>query len=309
MTSPDCPIPSEQESLGSCWPVCKAGFSGFGARCLAECPPGFIDHGPTCEPPSVERVPVKASIEACGPRQEDRNGDCFEPQTFGWYNKQIGCGCVRRTLAQRAVCPQGYDRYNGSCLPGCPLGFSSLIDAFNRVVSPVCFKTCPSLSGSIKPWPTINGQCVKEGYSRMGPTPSAAIAVSKPKSMLNTFATKPNGSTVLERYRAGVGPQLLGGTDFISSFFDPAAWDANIARLYKLAIIAAIFAGIFFLGPTLLPGLGQGLGSLFKFAGVGVGRTVAAVGQVAGTAGEIVSAVGKDAAVVIRAPADRLASA
>lgn len=319
MASQDCPIPSEEESFGTCWPACKAGYSGFGARCLVNCPVDFVDHGPTCEPPSVERVPVKASVDSCGPGQEDRNGDCFEPQTFGWYNKQAGCGCVRRTLAERAVCPQGYDRYNGACLPGCPLGYSSLIDAYNRVTSPTCFKTCPTLSGSTKPWPSINGQCVKEGYSRMNPTQSAAIAVSRSKTMLNTFASKPNGSTVLERYRAGVAG--LETANALGFSFNPLSWFGTdfsgvIQQLQSLLYIVAGLMLLFFLGPTLLPGLGKGLGSLFQFVGLGVGRTVAAAGSVAGAAGsvvgaagEVVSAVGRDAAVVIRAPADRLASA
>lgn len=311
-----CPVPNEQLSLGFCYSPCPAGYTGQGSACIANCPAGFIDHGSTCEPPTVTRQPGKPYLEPCGSSEIEQNGNCFEPQTFSWYNQVSGCGCIKKTMTERVKCPTGYVVYNNACLPQCPPGYTSITDATGNLVSAACTKLCPPKPNSRDLWSALNGQCVKDVKSRMATATSSANttvkSMSKPKSMLSSIASSKGGSNVLERSRVGMGSTASGPLGdglgdgvsdvlgFLSNIMDGSFLGALAQNLDKLLWPIAIIVLLIFLGPSLLPGLGKGVGALLQYTGIGVGKVVEATGTVAA---KVETAVGENVAEVVRIPA------
>lgn len=321
-----CTVPSQQLSNGFCYERCPNGWEPSGSACLSKCPEGFTDHGTTCEPPSLLRNPIKAYVEACPANQIELGGNCFEPQTVSYVvingvqvPKVSGCGCIRRTLGDRIQCPNGYVKYNNSCLPPCPTGYVDIKDAEGAITSMYCMAQCPLNYGSKNErWNFLGGQCVKEFRSRLPQRPTATTSATLtqpsfrilrgvfgvPQSVLASLANKPLGSSLTNRYRAGQSIYTGVNTN-TNSFRDflPTSWTALLENPEALVIFAIIIVALIYAGPALfsaiggffkflLPAIGSATGSVVK----GAGAIAGSVEQLGATTIGAVSAVEQSAA-------------
>lgn len=271
-----CVDPGQELSNGFCYEKCPNGYVGSGAVCLQNCPVGFVDHGAACEAPSVLRQTIKAFLQPCQPGQIDRNGDCFEPQTFTNGPQgpvQSGCGCIRRSRDQRLQCPQGYVKFNSACVSECPKGYHDINDDTGQISSLYCALQCPFKESSKQRWTLLGEMCVKPAQKRLrhkpaGLTQSGANQYGPyfgiPNSVLSSLARKPLGSSVNDRVRTG---QSVGASNAASSNVLTEGWKQLLSQPILLVII--IFGGmaLWKLGPPLFSRLGTFLGSLATSAG------------------------------------------
>ena len=271
-----CVDPSQELSNGFCYEKCPNGYVGSGAVCLQNCPTGFTDHGAACEAPSILRQTIKAFLQPCQPGQIDRNGDCFEPQSFTNGPQgpvQSGCGCIRRTRDQRLQCPQGFIKFNSACASECPLGYSDIKDQSGQITSLYCAQECPFKDSSKQRWTLLGEMCVKPAIKRLRHKPAGVSQSGAnqfgpyfgvPNSVLSNLARRPLGSSVNDRVRTG---QSVGASNSATSNIFTEGWKQLIAQPILLLII--IFGGIAFwkIGPPLFFGLGKLLGSVASSAG------------------------------------------
>lgn len=341
-----CDNPSQELSNGFCFDKCPSGWQAFGGMCLKSCPAGFVDHGTTCEPPSVLRKPINAYMSACPDNQVDRNGNCFEPQTttFIMLNgslvpKVTGCNCIKRTLAQRLQCTSGYVPFNNGCISKCPANYTDIKDSIGEIASMYCQELCPLKTNSKNVrWPHINGQCVKEYRSRTNqiagalsvrPTSKTRNTVpklGKPVTVASELAKKPLGSSLNDRYRAAQSIYKdLGSSPLTNPYKSaiPDSWTSLFADPSSLLIFFVVIAVVIFAGPKLFPLLGSAIGYVFKGLGLltekvesGVGSVVSgagtAAGAIIGSTGTVLAdvekSVGSNVAAAIARPAAKLAA-
>jgi hypothetical protein len=313
-----CEIPAQDIYAGFCYDDCPAGYKPEGGQCYRDCPPGFVDHGMACEPPSVLRKPVRAFMTPCSDGQIDVNGDCYEPQVATWYNKVAGCGCVRKKLADRLQCPEGYELYNNSCVTKCPEGFADYRNASGKVASLYCYQECPlkRSSNSVR-WTFVGGLCVKEHIDRarhdiIGRDASGnsvyRVALKSPNGAATILSKRAMTQGANSRYRLGfdilnplgdIGKALNPATyvnSFLDSLFEPAK---------KILLLAALVFGAFFGLPSLFKlissvfgavgGIAKGVGAAGEGALTGVGAATkgigTGVGSVASGTGALVKSV------------------
>lgn len=272
-----CADPSQELSNGFCYDKCPNGYVGSGAVCLQNCPSNFIDHGAACEAPSVIRQTIKSFLEPCQPGQIDRNGDCFEPQTFTYGPQgpvQSGCGCIKRAREQRLQCPPGYIKYNNSCVSGCPTDYHDIIDPVTKQVSSLlCIMQCPFKDSSKQRWSLQGQMCVKPTLKRLRHRPGGVDSNGSnqygpefgvPNSVLSSLAKRPLGSSVNDRVRTG---QSVGASNAAGSSFLTEGWKQLASQ--PLLLVLIVFGGftIYFIGPALFKGLGKLLGSVAAGAG------------------------------------------
>lgn len=234
----------------------------------------------SCEPPTILRQTIKSYTSPCPAGQIDRNGSCFEPQTFS-YGAQgpiaVGCGCVRKTLAQRVQCPSGYEKYNNGCVSKCPAGFTSILDSEGQIASMYCTQACPKVDNSSVPWQSLGQLCVKPLRKRLqhlsyslGPEGQQLVPnYGLPNSVLNTLSHKPLGSSVNDRVRTG---QSVGASNSAlpGSSFLKESW----SQLFSQPIILLSIIGLVFILRYLGPPLFRGLGSLLKSVATSAGTLV-----------------------------------
>lgn len=244
---------------------------------MQNCPTNFIDHGTLCEAPSLLRQTIKAFLMSCQPGQVDRNGDCFEPQTFSMTPQgpvQNGCGCVKRTRQQRLQCPTGYEIYNNSCVSACPSGYESIKDPnTGQITSLFCMAPCPLQNNSKLRWTSTGQMCAKPVIKRLRHTVSGVDQQGNhqiipefgiPSSILSLLSARPLGSSVNDRVRTG---QTVGQSNAAASNFFTESWrQLSSQPVLILSLILGTIA-FFFLGRPLLNGLGRLFGSIAASAG------------------------------------------
>lgn len=342
-----CNISSQIYANGFCFDPCPAGQSPVGDVCVFNCPEGFLNRGEACEPPSFLRKPVKSYLAPCAPNEIDQNGNCYEPQVVSYITgpdktqiaKVSGCGCIKKTLDERVQCPKGFSRYNNGCVTECPPGFTDIKDDEGRIKSLYCTELCPLKENKKNErWQNIGGLCVKEYKKRIATKEDTVVADTKqyagtfgtnpvyglPSTMSSYLASRPLGSSLQDRYRAGqsiqnnlstspdTNPfQNALGTSWLSLFFNPS----------RLALALIIFGLLIFGAPYLFPLLAQGFGSVVKGLGLltasvetGAGKVIegaaSGAGQIiestGGVLADIETSVGKNVAAAIATPASRL---
>lgn len=308
-----CVVPSQELSDGFCFDRCPQGWSGRGALCLRDCPVGFADLGMGCQPASRPRRVVKSYLQPCNSGQSDVQGDCYEPQKInvvtvnGIQTPQVvGCGCIRKYLIDRVQCPEGYEVYNNSCVEKCGPGFTSVKDNTGTITSPYCISECPlKVNSKTDRWTFLGGVCVKESRSRVSYQETSTLPSTQldtriralrmnlglPVTMASELANLPNGSTLLERYRAGIGilknVQQNPDTNSWLNFFGNN-WGSFLSNPSALIFGFVLIFGLFYILPALAPlfkGVASLLGSLFT--GIGVAGK-----DVLETAGSVVQDVG-----------------
>jgi hypothetical protein len=303
MTS-QCQIPTQEFLNGFCYDKCPAGYSPYNSGiCLQNCPINFTDLGTACQPPSVLRTSAKTMISKCADNQVDRNGNCYEPQMVNTIllngvevPKVTGCGCIRKTFAQRIQCPSGFDIYNNECVSKCPTGFTGIKDINGNISSMYCIAECPLRIGtSNQRWKFVGGLCVKDftrrlahSSSGLSSTPGTFIETPVdgiPNTMVSYLAGRPLGSSLNDRNRVGQSiNESLGATQPFSNPFASSIGDSWLSLIFdpaKLAYALIIFGVIIFGGPTLFPLLAGGIGALFKGIGLGLGSTAEGAGSLA----------------------------
>lgn len=326
-----CDNPSQELSNGFCFDKCPNGWQAFGGMCLKSCPTGFVDHGTTCEPPSLLRKPINAYLSACPDGQIDQNGNCFEPQTTTYVTlngvqvpRVTGCNCIKRTNSQRLQCTSGFTPFNNGCISKCPSGYVDIRDSTGEISSMYCQELCPLKTNSKNVrWPHINGQCVKEYKSRTtqvnsslsstGVGKNSTPRLGKPVTVASELAKRPLGSSLNDRYRAAQSIYRdLGSspaTNPIQNAFGDS-WSSLFEDPSKLILFFIVVAVILFAGPSLLPLLGKGVGYVLKGLGLLAGKVEGGVGTAAGalvgSAGTVVAgvttAVGKNVSAAIARP-------
>ena len=278
--------PGQELSNGFCYDKCPTGFSPYGALCLQNCPVGFTDHGMGCEAPSQLRTSIKASIEPCSQGQIDKNGDCYEPQSFIQTSlgpKAIGCGCIRRQLKDRIQCPGGYQKYNNSCVSACSQGFKSIVNASGQISSLLCIAECPKNINSKTQWTSSASLCVKPARKRLPHSVTSTIVYPDygiPNTMLSMLAKKPLGTSLNERVRTG---QSVGASQAAkpgSNFF-LESWSTLFNQPVLIVSIIGFLIFLFYAGPSIFRGLGKLIGS-----------TASAAGSVATAAGSVAEGAG-----------------
>ena len=302
-----CQVSTQELVNGFCYDKCPPGYSSSDSGlCLQQCPPGFTDHGMACEPPTVLRSSLKPTIAPCLPTQIDKNGSCYEPQTYTYVTvngtlvpKVSGCGCIRKTLTDRLQCPTGYQIYNNDCVSPCPPGFQDITDASGSIASLYCAAQCPlkSTNGSQR-WPFVAGLCVKDHKKRVPHTPGFLTSASTPTNlafglvpmpglpatMASYLANKPGGSSLQDRYRVGqTVQQSLGANPTASPLLMAASqlsstWDSLFLDPWKLLLFVVIIGLLIFGGPDLFKGIAAGLSALAKGVGLGAGSVVEGTG-------------------------------
>ena len=273
-----CQIPSQELSNGFCYTKCQPGWTGYGSMCLQNCPPGFTDHGMACEAPSTLRTTVKSFIASCQPGQVDRNGDCFEPQTFsnGPQGPSIaGCGCIKKTLKQRIQCPTGYTYYNNGCVSVCPQGYKSILDETGAIASMYCTSDCPNQDNSKSLWTSLGQNCVKPTKKRLEHSTNSVDQYGQrqsapnygiPNTTLSALSKRPLGSSLNDRVRTNQSVSSAQSSQPGNNFLTET-WKQLINQPI---IIVSILVGFFFLkiaGPFLFAGVGKLLGSLTSATG------------------------------------------
>lgn len=301
-----CQVPTQEFSNGFCYDKCPAGYSPYSSGlCLQNCPTNFVDHGTACQPPSVIRKSSKTTISKCEDNQIDRNGNCFEPQTINTIllngqevPKVTGCGCIRKTLAQRIQCPNGFTVYNNSCVSACPTGYKDIKDKNGNITSMYCIAECPvKITNASERWKYIGGLCVKDYTSRLSHNFDAVSHKSQmsltkfievpidgiPQTMVSYLANRPLGSSLNDRNRVGQSvSESLGANNPFSNPFSSSIGDSWLSLIFdpaKLAFALIIFGLIIFGGPSLFPLLAKGLGSIVKGVGIGVGSVTEGAGS------------------------------
>lgn len=295
-----CEIASQEYKNGFCYDKCQEGYSGDNAgMCLEDCPPNFTDHGTTCEPPSVMRKTAKTVIAPCQNNQIDKNGNCFEPQVITTVKisgkmvpKVTGCGCNRKTLDQRIVCPSGYVVYNNDCVSECPPGYDDIKDKDGNIISLYCMAPCPFKSANSNTRRFIGGLCVKDYKTRtahapmpLGATPGNTIGPEVPMDGLpSTMASflSSRVSSLNSRYRYGqsISDSLKSNptTNPLAGLLGDLGPDLDKILYFIIIIFVLIYAG-----PSLLPLLGKGIGYIVSGVGLGVGSITSGVGNVVGS--------------------------
>jgi len=283
-------------------------------------------------------------LSPCTGTQIDRNGNCYEPETvvFATVNGQSvpkisGCGCIKKTLAQRIQCPSGYIEFNNGCVTACPQGYNDIKDAQGNVSSLYCLAACPlktngTRSGSKgERWSLISNQCVKNYYKRVAHKNNTSVSLGSvttrstpvlgiPMTMASYLASKPMGSSINERIRSGQSiPQSVGkslGSGLSSDPFENALGDSWLSLIFspsKLLWALLLFGVVIFGGPYLFPLLAQGFGLLFKGLGAGAGSTAVGLGKVTegtGSAtGSLIAATGQVTADIEKAVGKNVAAA
>lgn len=273
-----CQIPSQELSNGFCFNKCQPGWTGYGSMCLQNCPPGFTDHGMACEPQSLIRTSIKSFIAPCQPGQIDRNGDCFEPQTFINSSQgptSSGCGCIKKTLKHRIQCPAGYTYYNNGCVSVCPQGYKNILDETGSIASMYCTSDCPNQDNSKTLWTSLGQNCVKPFQKRLSHTTNSVDQYGQrqsapnygiPNTTLSALSKRPLGSSLNDRVRTNQSVGSSQSSQPGSNFFTET-WKQLINQPI---IIISILVGFFFLkiaGPFLFSGIGKLLGSLTAATG------------------------------------------
>jgi len=325
-----CKLPSQEVSNGFCYDKCAAGFSGYGAMCLQDCPEGYADHGLTCEPPSQLRQTVKSSLQPCASAQVDRNGNCYEPQSITYVSvngtqvpKITGCGCIRKTLAQRIQCPSGYKPYNNGCITDCPSGFHDILDGAGNINSMYCQKACPQKVNSKETWELVGDLCVKDyikrqrhnesstGYSSSAIKKTLRPYASAPVTMLSYLGQRPLGSSLNDRVRGGQSVNQSLGSGLGSGIPNPFSsavgdsWFSLLLDPSKLLLFALLAGILIFGGPTFYRLFAAGIGSLAKGAGSAGGSVLTGTGTAAGA---IVSSTGQVTADIEKAVGENVAA-
>jgi hypothetical protein len=202
-----------------------------------------------------------------------------------------------------------------------------------------CTELCPLKENKKNErWQNIGGLCVKEYKKRIATKEDTVVADTKqyagtfgtnpvyglPSTMSSYLASRPLGSSLQDRYRAGqsiqnnlstspdTNPfQNALGTSWLSLFFNPS----------RLALALIIFGLLIFGAPYLFPLLAQGFGSVVKGLGLltasvetGAGKVIegaaSGAGQIiestGGVLADIETSVGKNVAAAIATPASRL---
>ena len=289
--------PGQELSNGFCYDKCPTGFSAYGALCLQNCPTGFTDQGMGCEPPTEIRSVIKASIEPCQQGQVDKNGDCFEPQTFVQSTlgpKSIGCGCIRRYLKDRIQCPGGYEKYNNSCVSACNQGYTSVLDSAGQISSLFCISECPQNINSKVPWTFSAALCVKPAKKRLAHKATPTIVFPDygvPNTVLSALSKKPLGSTTNERNRTG---QSVSATQDAKPNANPLfeSWSALLNQPILIIVLVASVIFLYYGGPAIF----RGLGSLFGSVAAGTGALAKGTLDVAGAAAEDIAQIQKSVA-------------
>jgi hypothetical protein len=332
-----CAVPSQEFFNGFCYDKCEPGWTAVADVCLANCPVGFTTRGEACEPETILRNPVRTYFEPCQENEIDINGSCYQPQkvisTRNASGEQVrvsGCGCITKTLDQRIQCPDGFVRYNNGCLTKCPEGYSDILDKNGKIISLYCTKECPLKPGSKDTrWPYIGGLCVRPWKTRLASTVTEATlfdtendasvrairpAYGLPQTMASYLASKPLGSSLQDRYRAGISiyKNLDSNPDTSSLLGAIGTKTATTFEKYLIYFIVIIVVLAFFL-PSILPYLGRAFGSVLEGFGVlagkveqGAGSVIAGVGS---GAGAIAAATGQAAASVEKAVGSNVAAA
>lgn len=312
-----CEVPAQEVYSGFCYDACEAGWSPYSGQCLKDCPAKFVDHGQTCEPPSVLRKPVKAYMTPCAEGQVDVNGDCYEPQIATWHNNVTGCGCIRKKLVDRLQCPDGYELYNNSCVTKCPEGYQNTLTPEGRIGSLYCHAKCPYKEDATARWPFIGGLCVKEFKQRtrhelvhtdsLG-EPVYRVRLSAPVSAMSVLAKRASSMGSLNRYETGgIFDGLIPDALNPAKAFDSVV-DSFLEPLKKVGFILLGAVLLFTVGIPLLKGAGtliggvtKGLSSAAAGAGAGIGSVAAGTGSLLKSAEETVGKVAKGAGGVIEA--------
>lgn len=301
-----CEIPSHDIFSGFCYEDCPAGYSPDGGQCYRDCPDKFVDHGMACEPPSILRKPVKAFMTPCSEGQIDVNGDCYEPQVATWYNKVSGCGCIRRKLADRLQCPEGYELYNNSCVTKCPEGYVDVRNASGKIASLYCHEECPLDRGSnTNRWAFIGGLCVKEYIDRAKHDIIGRDASGN--AVYRVALKQPNGAATILSKRAmtqgsnsrqRLGFDIMGGLKDFGNALNPATYinsflDSLFEPAKKILLLAAMVFGAFYGLPSLFKlisslfaavgGVAKGVGAASEGALKGVGSAAKEIGTGVGT--------------------------
>lgn len=271
-----CADPSQELSNGFCYTRCPNGYSGSGAVCLQNCPTNFVDHGAVCEAPSFLRQTIKAFLMACQQGQIDRNGDCFEPQTFSLGPQgavQSGCGCIKRSREQRLQCPNGYVKFNNSCVSECPRGYRDILDPLTgKINSLYCTMDCPMQDNSKLLWATSGQMCIKPSIKRLRHKIAGVDQIGNyqtgpefgaPSSVLSTLASKPLGSSVNDRVRTG---QTVGQSNAVSNSLLNEGWKQLGSSPIQIAIIVGIIV-LAIIGRPLFNGIFSFFSSVAKSAG------------------------------------------
>ena len=316
-----CEVPTQEFSNGFCYDICPGGYKGYNGMCLQNCPSSYVDHGLSCEAPSVLRKPAKSYLMPCVETQIERNGDCFEPQSVNYtmipgpsgvkipVPRITGCGCIRRKFIDRVQCPSGYSIYNGGCVSDCPSGFQSILDSNGNIDSMYCQQYCPYETNSKTRWQLLGGLCMKSWLKRIPVRQTSTnlstvtnttsrglqLQLGLPSTSLSYLASRPLGSSLNERVRSGqsipasllingYGPAGIGSSAVSSILGD--SWMALLLDPSKLLLALFLFGLLIFGGPTLFKLISNGLGSLISGVGSAGGSIAKGVGSAAGKIAE-----------------------
>ena len=124
-------------NAGICYPKCEDGYHNSTCfTCISNCPEGYVNSGvATCskggEVYAKSTYPIKKS--PCDNGQRDDGTSCWEDLKTdcswgGWHNTVLncnttGCGCIKKTLMDRAYCDPGDKNVGGICYPNCNDGY------------------------------------------------------------------------------------------------------------------------------------------------------------------------------------------
>jgi len=297
-----CEIASQEYKNGFCYDKCPEGYTGDNAgMCLENCPPNFVDHGTSCDPPSVMRKIAKTIISPCQSNQIDKNGNCYEPQVITNVSingkmvpKVVGCGCNRKTLDQRISCPSGYVVYNNDCVSECPTGFDAIKDQEGNIASLYCMAKCPlKKKNSNTRWDFRGGVCIKDYITRLSHDASndqgPDVPVDGlPSTMASFLASRV--SSLNSRYRYG---QSISDSLGSNPSTNPLAgivgdsWGDFFGHPDKIVFVIIIIVVLIYVGPTLFPLLGKGLGYIISGVGLGVGSITSGAGKIVGSTLEV----------------------
>jgi hypothetical protein len=203
--------------------------------------------------------------------------------------KVVGCGCNRKTLAQRISCPGDYVVYNNECVSQCPPGFADIKDVDGNIVSLYCMAPCPlKKANSNERWPFSGGLCVKDYTSRTAHSSSLHspdIPVDGLPSTMASFLSS-RESSINSRYRYGQSiSDSLGSSPLGNPFavLVGDSWENLFSAPDKIVFLIILILVLIYAGPPLLPLIGKGLGYIFSGLGLGLGSVAGGVGKVTGS--------------------------